>query len=159
MWEKVVFVHTASTTLSDDAHGLSRWIVPLLDIVPTLLTRFIPSTYVSLFLPLQFCCSGTHKDAPVLSWRWETPCSALSPLSLSPRHIRLLLCIICIMPTHTQRCTNTLNAHKQCFMVSSTHNCRLVQTAGRWLVRVNVCVEVIEGGRVRETEEVWIPLH
>lgn len=80
-----MFVHTASTTLSDDAHGLSRWIVLLLDIVPTLLTRFIPSTYVSLFLPLLFC-ARTHKDAPVILEMRDAMQCTLSFISFPTAH-------------------------------------------------------------------------
>lgn len=81
-----MFVHTASITLSDDAHRLSRCIVLLLDIVPTLLTRFIPSTYVSLFLPLQFCCSDTQRcSCVILEMRDAMQCT-LSFISFPTAH-------------------------------------------------------------------------
>ena len=69
--------------------------------------------FLAIFWPFKSACSyrcywvsNSHRDIHISSWR-QTPCNARFPLSLSPRHLRLLLCIISHTQKYTQRCAFT----------------------------------------------------
>lgn len=58
--------------------------------------------------------SLSQSDVHISSRRWQTACGALSPSSLSRRHLRLLLCIAPRTNTHSDMQVCTQNAQKTC---------------------------------------------
>ena len=115
--------------------------------------RFIPAPSLSL--------SQTSGNVHISSRRWQTACGALSPSSLSRRHLWLLLCIAprtnTLSGLYTERTENT--CRPRCFFsafvtVVSTHNSTPVETAVRWYSCVCVCACVCGTERER-----GFPLH
>lgn len=87
---------TTGLSFPAEARRLSRMISLMTDAVRTLPSHLIFSTKVCLLVPPPPLSLFTQAywGVRVASWWWQTPYKALSSLSLSPQHLRLLLCII-----------------------------------------------------------------